>query len=456
MKRFRSRHHYHAERYLLLSRPSGSESLPAALLLGGPSTLRFGIKDLHAIDWESLELSELGQRDEPVVIAISNPAIPNSVEFFSRLGSHKQLVLALVDAQDSETLAAATAHADDFALWPADPAEIAHRVERLMRIATPPGPTMHERPADDAALTQLAGEDPRFLAAIRQIPLFARSEMPVLIAGETGTGKELTARALHFLSARRNEPFIAVDCSAIPDHLFENELFGHARGAYTDAQGEQKGLATLAGRGTLFLDEIDSLSTAAQGKLLRFLQEKSYKPLGAEKFMHAHATVLTATNRDLEMAVREKRFRSDLYYRINVLQLRLPALRDRPDDIPLLARRFLQGVKLTPAALRKLIAYDWPGNVRELWNIIQRASVNAEGGLVLPCHIDIPSRFEDSELENFRAARGRAIQSFERAYLQEALERHNGNISRAARAVGQERRAFGRLVKKHKLTTCSA
>ncbi|HEX6159305.1 MAG TPA: sigma-54 dependent transcriptional regulator [Thermoanaerobaculia bacterium] len=418
------------------------------------------VPEIHALEWERVALEALDARPEPVIVAIAAPDARASAAFFARLAADgiRHPVLAIVRAGDA-AMTAAVAHADDFALWPAGTDEITHRIERLLSVASPSQRDVRDRLGEELALAQLVGEDQRFLDAIHALPRFARSGMPVLIAGETGTGKELCARAVHFLSARRSEPFVAVDCSAIPDHLFENELFGHARGAYTDAHIEQKGLVALAGRGTLFLDEVDSLSLAAQGKLLRFLQEKTYKPLGSEKFVPAQATVLAATNAELETLVREKRFRSDLYYRLNVLQLRLPPLRDRRDDIPLLARHFLATAAsrmkvdrtFSPQALRKLTTYDWPGNVRELWNLVQRAAVQCDGGVIRPYDIEIPGTEAEHDNETFRTARTRAIQMFERTYLQTMLARHAGNISRAAREAGQERRAFGKLVKKYRL-----
>lgn len=446
----------------------------AALLLGRKADLSlfdaFRLAErgmeIHALEWERVELESLSARPESMIVAVGAAGVLESAAFFSHLASRRirQVVLAMARADDGETLAAAIAYADDFALWPADPVEIGHRIARLMCVANPGPREIGDRLAESMALAQLVGGDPRFVEAIRPIPLFARSEMPVLIIGETGSGKELCARALHFLSPRRDEPFIAVDCSAIPDHLFENEMFGHARGAYTDAHLEQKGLAALARRGTLFLDEIDALSPAAQGKLLRFLQEKTYKPLGSEKFLPAQATVLAATNCDLDAEVREKRFRSDLYYRLNVLQLRLPPLRERRDDIPLLARHFLAAAAarmkvdrtFSPQALRKLAAYEWPGNVRELWNLVQRAAVMAEGGVVLPCHIEIAGAFDQCASGKFRAGRTQAIQMFEREYVRDMLARNAGNITRAAREAGQERRAFGRMVKKYRLADASS
>jgi DNA-binding NtrC family response regulator len=366
--------------------------------------------------------------------------------------------LAIVPGEDDALIDAV----DDFVVARGDVAcELRRRAARLLG-----GASEVERIAlklaDEAALAQLVGSAPKFLEVLRLITLYAPSETPVLILGETGTGKELCARALHHLGPRRHHPFVAVDCSALPDHLFENEVFGHARGAYTDAGSDQKGLIALAAQGTLFLDEIDTLSPPAQGKLLRFLQERTYKPLGGEKFLRADVNVIAATNGDLDGAIRIGRFRADLFYRINVLQIRMPPLRERRDDIALLARTFLAAAAercgrrrvFSAAALRKLASYDWPGNVRELSNLVQRAAVLADGETVLPGHIIFPSAAAGPEecSGTFRAARGRMIETFERSYVQELLSRHNGNVTHAAREAGQERRAFGKLAKKYRLT----
>jgi DNA-binding NtrC family response regulator len=324
-------------------------------------------------------------------------------------------------------------------------------------------------------LAKLIGGTPSFLRTLTRIRLAARSGSPVLITGETGTGKELSARAIHHLSRRHSYPFIAVDCVAVPDHLFENELFGHARGAFTSAEGEQQGLVAMADGGTLFLDEIDALSPPAQAKLLRFLQERTFKPLGADRFVRADVNVLSATNRDLEALVREKQFRSDLYFRLNVLTLNLDPLRARREDIPLLARHFVDTVcaeqrvprkLLSPAAVRKLTSQDWPGNARELFNVIQRAVVFSEGGSIQPQHVlsmpadapaapwDAPASPADTSpppASSFRQARATALAAFERGYVEGLLRRHAGNVTWAAREAQKDRRAFGRLVKKYGL-----
>jgi DNA-binding NtrC family response regulator len=306
---------------------------------------------------------------------------------------------------------------------------------------------------------QLVGNHPSFLNVIKAIPLLAKSDHPVLITGPTGTGKELCARGIHLLGNRRSFPFIAVDCGAVPDHLFENELFGHSRGAFTDAHAEQKGLIAMAEGGTLFLDEIDALSMAAQAKLLRFLQERVYRPLGADRFVQARVRIIAATNRDIEACVREKRFRADLFFRLNALKMDLPGLAERHGDVELLARHFVKmeipdqpnKKSISQAALRKLDSYHWPGNVRELLNVIRRTVLFAEGNIILASdvHLPVPDTPDDEPVDDFNHARIRAIEAFEKQYAEQLLRKHKGNVTRAAREAGKDRRAFGRLKKKY-------
>jgi DNA-binding NtrC family response regulator len=315
----------------------------------------------------------------------------------------------------------------------------------------------------EMALSRLVGRDPAFLKTVERVPLFAASNAPVLITGETGTGKELFAHAIHSLTSRRNGPFIPLDCGTLPEQLAENELFGHRRGAFTDAHADQKGLAGMADGGTLFLDEIDALSLINQAKLLRFLQEGTYRSLGSDRFSSADVRVITATNGSLEECIEQRQFRRDLYFRLNVLRLHLPPLRERRNDVALLAAQFLQQECATSKseqkffsrlALRKLESHDWPGNVRELLNTVQRAFVSCPGAQIMPHHICFSdemysSRKLNSPAESFRSAKQNAIEMFERAYIRELIARHQGNVTRAAREAGKERRAFGRLVKKY-------
>jgi two-component system response regulator GlrR len=308
----------------------------------------------------------------------------------------------------------------------------------------------------------LIGDDPCFRRIVDLIPRIAASDSPVLITGETGTGKELVARAVHRLSARRHCPFVAVNCGAVPDGLFESELFGHVRGAFTDARDDHKGLARVAEGGVLFLDEVDGLTAAGQGKLLRFLEDRTFKPLGAERFVASDLRIMAATHEDIGALMREQRFRSDLYFRLNILPIRLVPLRERPADILALARHFLhaqnvppsgRAKRLTAGAERCLTAYAWPGNVRELRNAIERATALADGEWITESDLllEDPVRKPPAAPLTFREAKARAISTFERAFLRELLGRHRGNITQAAREIRQDRRALGRLVKKHDL-----
>jgi DNA-binding NtrC family response regulator len=406
-------------------------------------------------------------RADIVVIAAlaDSPVLRN---LFSWLSHHTLAVptIAVLAADASSALLQAAADStDEFVLWPVQRAEWRQRLQRLRTAFGSPQTTPRERLREEMTRANLIGASPGFLDVVSRIPLVARSDTPVLITGETGTGKELCARAVHHLSPRGRAPFVPVDCGALPDHLFENEVFGHSRGAYTDAGADQKGLIAMADGGTLFLDEVDALPLTAQSKLLRFLQERTYKPLGGERFHHADVNVVAATNNDLEALIRTHRFRSDLYFRLNVLSLNLTPLRTRREDIPLLVRHFVDGAtrerrvrpkSVAPAALRKLTAHDWPGNIRELHNVVQRAVVFSEGDTILPVHVILKTGRGEAAEEiraSFRSARAHALETFERGYVEELLRRHNGNITRAARDAQKDRRAFGRLVKKYGLHT---
>lgn len=345
----------------------------------------------------------------------------------------------------------------DFITPPLTACEILPRIWRISenrRRAQTLTWTMKEK----LGLKQLVGESPTFLEAVKKIPLVARCDASVLIAGETGTGKELCARAIHYLSPRTNRPFVPVACGAIPADLVENELFGHVRGAFTDASTERSGLIQDADGGTLFLDDIDCLPLLAQVKLLRFLQEKEYRQLGSTKVQKADVRIITATNLDLEEAVIEGTFRRDLYYRLNVIPLALPPLRERRQDIPLLAHHFLakysqefdmQTTGFTPGALQRLMLYEWPGNVRELEHVVERAVVLSEESVIRQANIVLPQTKAAEVNESFQEAKTRVINQFERSYIQGLLAAHQGNITRAANTAQKNRRAFWQLIRKH-------
>ena len=284
--------------------------------------------------------------------------------------------------------------------------------------------------------------------------------MNVLISGETGTGKELCARAIHYLSPRAGRPFITVNCGAIPVELVENELFGHERGAFTDASTAQGGLIHEAEGGTLFLDEIACLPLLAQVKLLRFLQDKEYRRLGSPKTQQGDVRVVAAMNIDLEEAVREGKLRQDLYYRLNIIPLVLPPLRERREDIPLLARYFLAKyaarlnkdvTDCSPDVMQLLVLYEWPGNVRELEHTIERAVVLSEQAVIHKADIILPRVAAAAHQDSFQEAKAKVIAQFERTYIQGLLLAHQGNITKAARAAQKNRRAFWQLMRKHLL-----
>jgi two-component system response regulator GlrR len=314
----------------------------------------------------------------------------------------------------------------------------------------------------------LVGESAVFLHMLAAIRKIANYDATVLICGETGSGKELAARAIHYQSKRSDKPFIPVNCGALPDHLIENELFGHCRGAYTDARENQTGLIAQAQGGTLFLDEVDALSAKAQVSLLRFLQDGNYRPLGAARLESADVRVLAASNVDLQQLVNRESFRADLHYRINVMELAVPPLRERGDDIILLARHFVAEAacrydmtprELHPETIAWLLGQRWPGNARELQNRIQREFLMCESSTILIRQAAPPSdrrhqsdrRLAQLDTLNFNTAKQITLQAFERSHLIRLMRESTGNVSRAARLAGKERRALGKLLKKHSI-----
>jgi DNA-binding NtrC family response regulator len=304
--------------------------------------------------------------------------------------------------------------------------------------------------------------------ARRLIERIARYDVPVLIHGETGTGKELAARAIHYQGRRRDQPFVPVNCGAIPDTLIENELFGHDRGAFTDARGRREGLVACAHGGTLFLDEVDALSPKAQVTLLRFLQDQQYRPLGGGRDQQANVRIITATNADLEALCERREFRLDLYYRLRMLELAMPPLREREGDAALLAEYFVARISAQHGEPEKAIGagtlswferYAWPGNVRELENLVCRAVLLTDGGVI---EVSPPGATaargggatDPLDLE-FSRAKALTLAQFERRYLASVLARAKGNVTLAAQLAGKERRAFGKLIKKHSIDRIS-
>ena len=312
---------------------------------------------------------------------------------------------------------------------------------------------------------EMIGNSAAILRLKEQIQMVAPTNASVLITGENGTGKELVARSVHFYSLRREKPFIEINCAAIPEELIESELFGHERGAFTGAVAQKKGKFDLADGGTLFLDEIGDMSLKTQAKVLRILQEKKFERVGGTRTLEVDVRVVAATNKHLEEEIKNGAFREDLYYRLNVVPFKVPSLKERSDDIPLLASFFLDSFcrregrelkRIVPEAMETLQRYDWPGNVRELKNIVERLVIMTAGGTITLNHLPDYFRVEangreagggklDSmlELSSLREAR----EEFEKEFIIQKLEEHDWNVSRTAEAIELERSNLHRKIK---------
>jgi len=317
----------------------------------------------------------------------------------------------------------------------------------------------------------MLGNSPAFRLAVSLLRRFAACDAPVLIEGDTGTGKELAAREIHYRSARQERPFVPVNCGAVPDALMEDELFGHVTGAYTDARSPRDGLVEIAVGGTLFLDEIDTLPPKGQVSLLRFLQDHQFRAVGSTKVRTADVRVVAACNSNLKDLVEEGHFRRDLFFRLNALYVRLPSLREREGDINVLTSHFLDlaakrlkrvAPRLSAAAMKALNDYAWPGNVRELESVLFRAVLMTEGAEIAASTVglhaasdpvvvrDVGVRFSSrDEFDRFVKAKAVVVTAFEFGYLNELIRRSNGNITLAAKMSGTERRQLGKLLKKH-------
>jgi DNA-binding NtrC family response regulator len=353
----------------------------------------------------------------------------------------------------------------DFISKPLSRAELRLRVERAMRdrrtaVVTEPG---KRRPRKSDVIIGGGGW---IKELYERIAMVAPTDVTIAISGESGTGKELVARTIHALSTRYESPFVVVNCAAIPESLLEDELFGHVKGAFTDATRDREGLFAAADTGTLFLDEIGEMTAALQVKLLRVLQSQEFRRIGDDRDTRVDVRVVTATNRDLEKAVAAGVFRQDLYYRINVFPLHLPPLRERREDIPLLAHHFLikhrakVGKRVdgfSPSAISRLVAYDFPGNVRELENKVHHALVMTQSTVIGPDDIALPANPTTASSPRldlarpFRDLKQEIIETFERDYVRELLRSHRGNLAAAARQAGMDRKNLWAMVKKYGL-----
>ena len=335
--------------------------------------------------------------------------------------------------------------ASDFLMPPVRHSELVTRLMRQARV-TRQGDAIVQKLKEEIGLKQIIGESTVLLEEVKRVPRFARCDATVLISGESGTGKEIFARAIHYLSPRADRPFVPVNCGALPEHLVESEIFGHKRGAFTGATADQAGLIREAEGGTLFLDEIDGLTRQAQVKLLRFLQDGEYRSVGSQQILHADIRVVAAANADLSRLVREGNFREDLFYRLNVLALTLPSLRERRGDILLLAHHILETqaalAKAAPknlslGALNRLLGHSWPGNVRELENVLTRAIVLCDRDTIELSDLNLPDDDAAEENQSFQTMKSRVIRRFEHDFLENDPARQPGQYYQG-RTRGEE------------------
>jgi DNA-binding NtrC family response regulator len=427
--------------------------------------------DLQLVSADNLFLTELPSESIALIVGRNPLLLSKSI---SRLRDHSpDSLFAFVNLfrESRYCLDLLAAGFDNFLTYPFQRGDIAARLQSMpaaaRRSAKPGAEQLATTLTLEVGLCDLIGVSPPFNRVLSEIKLLSRVDATVLIIGETGTGKDICARAIHYSSSRSERPFIPINCGAIPDELFENELFGHERGAYTDARFRQTGLIEQANGGTLFLDEIESLSMSSQVRLLRFLQGNEYTPLGSGKPLRADVRVIAATNADLMQRVREKSFREDVYYRLEVLTLSLPPLRERCEDIPSLAGHLvarycsLYGkpqASLTPDALQTLKSYSWPGNVRELENVIHKAVIHASSNVLTRSDILLDKMHESSLLGDgagfipFDQARHTVLSRFEREYVSSLLRLCGGNVTRAAQRAGKHRRTFWEIMRRNNLS----
>lgn len=320
--------------------------------------------------------------------------------------------------------------------------------EALALSATPAG--------DEAWREDIVTRSPLMLRLLEQVKMVAQSDVSVLINGQSGTGKEVVAQAIHAASPRAGKAFIAINCGALPEQLLESELFGHAKGAFTGAVSSREGLFQAAAGGTLFLDEIGDMPLSLQVKLLRLLQERKVRPLGSNRDLDIDVRIISATHRDLQKAMAKNEFREDLYYRLNVVNLKIPALNERAEDIPLLANHLLREAaqrhkpfvrSFSTDAMKRLMTASWPGNVRQLVNVIEQCVALTSAPVISEALVEQALEGENTALPTFAEARNQ----FELHYLRKLLQITKGNVTQAARMAGRNRTEFYKLLSRHEL-----
>jgi DNA-binding NtrC family response regulator len=449
------------------------------LVVEDEAAIRLALSGLLRREGYEVALADSGEQalaifaDEPADLVLTDLALGRGASGLDVLRAVKarrpETAVVMITAHGSEKIAveAMKAGAEDYVPKPFDNDEIRVVVQRALerRRMEREHRMLLERVDRELRFENLIGAGPAMRKVFEMIQKVAETDLTVLVRGESGTGKELVAQALHQRSPRKSRPFVAVNCAAISRELVESELFGHEKGAFTGADAKRVGRFEAADGGTIFLDEIGDMPPETQAKVLRVLQERSLERVGSTKPVAVDVRVVAATHRDLEAEVKSGRFREDLYYRLRVVEIELPPLRERPEDIPALVDRFLVQVaerlgrekrRVSASALTSLARHPWPGNVRELRNVVEQAAVLAAGEGIEEEDLGLASAMASSARDvasaaahaaTFSDAKRRATEEFERDYLLRALRAHGGNISRTAEAIGMVRQSLQQKIR---------
>jgi DNA-binding NtrC family response regulator len=418
-------------------------------------------------------LAALGSADYSVLITDLRMPGMGGMELIREVSQRRLLVTTIVTTafgSIDRVVEAMKLGAFDFLTKPIDPTNLKMVIDRALRKRALQDEVfeLRQQLKEMYSFNNIISKNRRMHEVFELVRHIAGTKSTVLIEGETGTGKELIAKAVHYASEDRQGNLVTVNCAALPENLLESELFGHEKGSFTSADSRRKGRFELADKGTIFLDEIGDVSQAMQAKLLRVLQEKRFERVGGHESLEVDVRVVAATNKDLEKEVKEGRFREDLYYRLNVIKIDVPPLRERPEDIPLLITHFLNKYarpseppkRMSPEAMERLLAYRWPGNVRELENAVERSSVTTVGETILPeklppritglAHEQRPKYEIDLKhpLPHYLRI---ATEQIERQYILKALEKTRGNVGRCAELCGLSRRSVSGKISQYEI-----
>lgn len=442
---------------------------PRILVVDDEAPMRESLKDWLTEDGYEVGLASGGEqaiamareRDWDVILLDLKMPGMDGLETLRRLkgedqGTDAQVIIMTAYGTIDTAVQAMKEGAFDYLLKPFDPDQVEMEIQRIIshRELLMENLLLRQKLEERVEFDEIVGRSEPMQRIFQLIRKVAPTDSTVLITGESGTGKELIARAIHANSPRCYRPFIAVSCGALPDSILESELFGYERGAFTGAMHTKRGRFELAHQGTLFLDEIGEISLKTQVDLLRVLQEREFCRLGGHEPIKVDVRILAATNRDLKKAIAENRFREDLYYRLNVICIQVPPLRERREDIPLLVDSFVkkhslamnrEPVRIAPSALRLLMEYDWPGNVRELENVIERALVIGKGNQIMPEDLPFSRKEEPCEY------RPKSLRAMEKLHIERILEETGWNIRQAARLLEIDRQTLYNKMKRYNI-----